>query len=166
MPSAGEKAIFAYFFWRLQKSMASGGTRPAGLDFNGGELLHVAGNFLPSAAWADINVGRFCWEEMKEREQVGACSFFQPPSAVAAWRFVACGGSGKQGKPRFSRVSSSRRMRAGVDLAPQGRPRKEANYPVLFSKFGHSAVHRNLASDSRLLEWVVNQRPTENHAGL
>ena len=32
MPSAGEKAIFAYFFWRLQKSMASGGTRPAGLS--------------------------------------------------------------------------------------------------------------------------------------
>ena len=30
------KAIFAYFFWRLQKSMASGGTRPAGLFF---ELL-------------------------------------------------------------------------------------------------------------------------------
>ena len=88
MPSAGEKAIFAYFFWRLQKSMASGGTRPAGLDFNGGELLHVAGNVLPSAEWAGINVGRFCWEGMKEREGVGACPFFPPPPAVAAWRFV------------------------------------------------------------------------------
>ena len=76
MPSAGEKAIFAYFFWRLQKSMASGGTRPAGLDFNGGEMLQVAGNFLPSAKWADINVGRFCWEGMRVREGVGACLFF------------------------------------------------------------------------------------------
>ena len=56
--------------------MASGGTRPAGLDLNGGELLHVAGNFLPSAEWADINVGRFCWAGMKERPGVGACSFF------------------------------------------------------------------------------------------
>ena len=88
MPSAGEKAIFAYFFWRLQKSMASGGTRPAGLDFNGGLMLHVAGNVLPSAEWAGINVGRFCREGMKEREGVGACSFFSPPTAVAAWRFV------------------------------------------------------------------------------
>jgi len=25
---------------------------------------------------------------MKEREGVGACSFFPPPPAVAAWRFV------------------------------------------------------------------------------
>ena len=92
MPSAGEKAIFAYFFWRLQKSMASGGTRPAGLDFNGGEMLHVAGNFLPSPVWAGINVGRFFWDGMKKREGVGACPFFPPPPAVAAWRFVVCRG--------------------------------------------------------------------------
>ena len=77
--------------------MASGGTRPAGLDFNGGEMLPVAGNFLPSAEWADINVERFCWEGMKEREGVGACSFFPPSPAVATWRFVVWRGEVKRG---------------------------------------------------------------------
>jgi hypothetical protein len=55
------KAFFGFLFVAVWiKSMASGGTRPAGLNFNGGELLHVAGNFLPSTEWAGINVGRFC----------------------------------------------------------------------------------------------------------
>jgi hypothetical protein len=88
MPSAGEKAIFAYFFWRLQKSMASDGTRPAGLDFNGGELLHVAGNFLPSAKWADINVGLFLLGgDERERRSRGLSVF---STAAGSCRVAVC----------------------------------------------------------------------------
>ena len=83
-----QKAIFSYFFWRLQKSMASGGTRPAGLDFNGGELLRVAGNFLPSAEWAGINVGRFCLGGDEGERRSRGLSIFS--TAAGSRRVAVC----------------------------------------------------------------------------
>jgi hypothetical protein len=63
MPSAGEKAIFAYFFWRLQKSMASGGTRPAGFSALEHHQKQTNGVWLPSCQV----------EVLKRRKEVQGC---------------------------------------------------------------------------------------------
>jgi hypothetical protein len=57
------KAIFAYFFWRLQKSMASGGTRPAGFSALEHHQKQTNGVWLPSCQV----------EVLKRRKEVQGC---------------------------------------------------------------------------------------------